>query len=92
MASQKKGRRMVIHRNCVEVSPSILVRERSVCFVETSLCGRTRQGVCSHHFLLHPGKSITSSMDMNLSKLQETVKDRESWHAAVHRVTRVQYD
>ena len=31
--------------------------------------------------------SITDSMDMNLSKLQETVKDRESWHAAVHRIT-----
>ena len=31
--------------------------------------------------------SVTNSMDMNLSKLQETVKDRESWHAAVHRIT-----
>ena len=28
--------------------------------------------------------SITDSMDMNLSKPQETVKDREAWHAAVH--------
>ena len=33
---------------------------------------------------------ITDSMDMNLSKLQEIVKDRESWHAAVHGVTKNQ--
>ena len=29
-------------------------------------------------------QSITNSMDMNLSKLQETVEDRGAWHAAVH--------
>ena len=29
---------------------------------------------------------ITDSVDMSLSKLREMVKDRESWHAAVHRV------
>ena len=27
---------------------------------------------------------ITDSTDMSLSKLQETVKDREAWHVAVH--------
>ena len=31
--------------------------------------------------------SITDSMDMGLRKLQEIVKDRESWRAAVHGVT-----
>ena len=30
--------------------------------------------------------SITDSMDMNLSKLQEMVKDREAWCAVVHQV------
>ena len=30
--------------------------------------------------------STTDSVDMNLSKLQETVKDREAWCAVVHGV------
>ena len=31
---------------------------------------------------------ITDSMDMRLRKIQEIVKDRETWHVAVHGVSR----
>ena len=34
--------------------------------------------------------SITNSVDMRLSKLQKTVKDRGAWHAAIHGVTKGQ--
>ena len=35
---------------------------------------------------------ITDSVDMSLGKLQEVVKDREAWHAAVHGVSKIRHD
>ena len=35
---------------------------------------------------MRPLNGITDSMDVNLSKLQEIVKDREAWRASVHEV------
>ena len=56
---------------------------------KTLMLGKT-EGRRSRQHRMRWLDSITESMHMNVSKLQEIVKDRETWRAAVHGVAKTQ--
>ena len=66
--------------------------QRANSLEKTPMLGKIESGRRRGQQRLRWLDGITDSMDMNLSRLQEMVKDREAWHAARHRVAQSRQD
>ena len=65
------------------------LRQRADSLEKTLMLGKIEGRIRRRQQKMRQLDSITDSVDMNLSKLWEIVKDRGAWHAAVYELQRV---